>query len=103
MEKGKEEFTGRMMFDNYQKDGSRGTVKGRDKDGIVHLWYDFHSEGMRSVMEIYFKREGDKLVRGIGKMEVKGDTTYYVDPESIAYSATESFEQTDCTVAKSRF
>jgi hypothetical protein len=47
-------LTGKMLYDNFEKDGSRGIVKGTEEKEILKLWYDFQSEGMHSVMEVYF-------------------------------------------------
>jgi hypothetical protein len=58
-------FTGKMLYDNYEKDGSRGTVKGKEDKEIIRLWYDFDSEGMHSVMEVYLKKDNGKLLRGV--------------------------------------
>ncbi|HYC27989.1 MAG TPA: hypothetical protein VEB42_04220 [Chitinophagaceae bacterium] len=78
--------SGRMTFDNFEKDGSTGTVEGVVRDSIIQLIYSFMSEGMHSVMEIYLKRSGDSLLRGVGEIGVKGDTAYFKDPAGIRYS-----------------
>lgn len=87
-------FTGKMLYDNYEKDGSRGTVNGTEDQQIIKLWYDFDSEGMHSVMEVYFKKENGKLLRGIGDMDAKTDTTYFIS--GINYSDKEAFTKVDC-------
>ena len=87
-------FTGKMLYDNYEKDGSRGTVKGKEDKEIIKLWYDFHSEGIHSVMEVYFKKENGKLLRGVGDMDAKTDTTYFIS--GINYSDKEGFNKVDC-------
>lgn len=92
----KNSVTGKMTFDNYQKDGSTGTVNGIIEDNIIKLWYNFASEGMNSVMEIYFKKEGTRLVRGIGPVDVKGDTSYYTDHSAIQYPKEEAFNKIPC-------
>ena len=81
-------ITGKLSFDNYQKDGSSGSVRGIVEDGIIKLVYDFHSEGMQSVMDIYFKHAGDSLVRGIGVIQTRGDTAYFEDPGAIEFSGS---------------
>ncbi|MBA2630340.1 MAG: hypothetical protein H0U84_04885 [Thermoleophilaceae bacterium] len=63
--------TGKLTFDNYEKDGSTGTVHGIIEGNIIKLWYNFASEGMNSVMEIYFKKQGNQLLRGIGPFDAK--------------------------------
>jgi len=94
-------ITGKMVYDNYEKDGSHGTVKGREDGDILKLYYDFNSEGMRSVMEVYFKKVPGGLIRGVGDMNVKGDTTYFTS--GINYSDKEAFSKIDCDKVKEKF
>lgn len=96
-QKGKE-FSGKMLYDNYEKDGSRGTVKGKEDGEIIKLWYDFTSEGMHSVMEVYFKKEVGRLLRGVGSMDAKTDTTYFIS--GINYSDKEAFNKVDCSLVE---
>ena len=93
-QKGKE-LSGKMLYDNFEKDGSRGSVKGKEEGDILKLWYDFNSEGMHSVMEVYFKKDKGRLLRGVGSMDVKTDTTYFTS--GINYSEKEAFNKTDCS------
>lgn len=81
--------TGRLSFDNYEKDGSTGTVSGKIQGDVLKLEYAFVSEGMNSVMELYFKYQDGMLVRGIGEMKSKEDTAYYVNPALIKYDGGE--------------
>jgi len=87
-------ITGKMLYDNYEKDGSRGTVKGKEENEIIKLWYDFTSEGMHSIMEVYFKKENGRLLRGVGDMDAKTDTTYFIS--GVNYSDKEAFTKVDC-------
>lgn len=87
-------FTGKILYDNYEKDGSRGTVKGKEDKEIIKLWYDFDSEGMHSVMEVYFKKENGRLLRGVGDMDAKTDTAYFIS--GINYSDKEAFTKVNC-------
>jgi len=87
-------FTGKMIYDNYEKDGSRGTIKGKEEDGILKLLYDFDSEGRHSVTEVYFKKDNGKLLRGVGDMDAKTDTAYFTS--GINYSDKEAFIKVDC-------
>lgn len=90
-------ITGKLTFDNYQKDGSTGKVEGTVEDGIMKLIYSFQSEGMNSVMEVYFKADGKSLIRGIGEIKVKGDTAMYANPASINYPSGEKLDKVACT------
>jgi hypothetical protein len=95
------EFSGKMLYDNYEKDGSRGTVKGKEEEGILKLWYDFNSEGMHSVSEVYFKKDNGRLLRGVGDMDTKTDTAYFIS--GINYSDKEAFNKVDCNLVKDKF
>lgn len=77
--------SGKLSFDNYEKDGSTGTVHGKLQGDVLKLFYSFASEGMNSVMEVYFKYSDGKLVRGTGDMDNKGDTVYFKNPGAIKY------------------
>ena len=87
-------FSGKMIYDNYEKDGSRGIIKGKEEEGVLKLWYDFESEGMHSVTEVYFKKDNGKLLRGVGDMDNKTDTAYFIS--GINYSDKEAFIKVDC-------
>jgi len=95
-------ITGRLSFDNYEKDGSTGTVKGELRDNVLKLHYSFASEGMKSVMEVYFKEQDGSLVRGIGEMNIRGDTAYFVDPASINYNGS-SLRKTGCEALAAKY
>ena len=88
------DLSGKMLYDNFEKDGSMGTVKGKEDGDILKLWYDFKSEGMHSVMEVYFKKDNGRILRGIGSMDVKTDTTYFTS--GINFSDKEAFNKVDC-------
>ena len=88
--------TGKLSFDNFQKDGSSGTVSGTIDDNILKLVYSFQSEGLHSVMEVYFKIEDSALTHGIGEVATKSDTTYYPHPNDISYPATNRLVKINC-------
>jgi hypothetical protein len=99
-QKGKE-FSGKMLYDNYEKDGSRGIVKGKEDGEILKLFYAFDSEGMHSVTEVYFKKDNGRLLRGVGDMDTKTDTAYFIS--GINYSDKEAFNKVDCNLVKHKF
>lgn len=88
LEQNGKRITGKLSFDNYEKDGSTGTVEGMIENGVVKLIYRFQSEGMNSISEIYFKIAADKLVHGFGEIKVKGDSAYFLNPANISYADT---------------
>lgn len=88
--------TGKLSFNNYEKDSSSGTVTGTVEGNIIKLWYHFASEGMNSVMQIYFRKEGDQLLRGIGPFDAKGDSSFYTDYDAIRYTQDQAFINLRC-------
>lgn len=94
-------ITGKLTFDNYQKDGSSGTVEGRIENDIVRLVYRFQSEGMSSVSEIFFKKAGNNLVHGFGEVKVMGDSAYFTDPAKITY--TDSLIKIECAALAGKY
>lgn len=94
---------GKLSFDNFEKDGSSGMVVGENKQGIMKLWYSFESEGMKSVMEVWFKKQGDFLLRGTGNMNVKSDTSYFTDPDAVDFSDSQKLKKVDCNEVPSKY
>ena len=93
-------IAGKMLYDNYEKDGSRGIVKGKEDGEILKLFYEFNSEGMHSVTEVYFKKDNGRLLRGVGDMDVKTDTAYFIS--GINYSDKEAFNKVDCKLVEEK-
>lgn len=94
---------GKLSFDNYEKDGSTGPVKGKVENDIVKLIYNFQSEGMQSIMEIYFKITEKGLIQGIGEVATKSDTTTYANPEKVNYPAGNELLKTSCEVLNAKY
>ncbi len=97
------ELIGKLAFNNFQKDKSTGSVRGKLEGNIIKLWYDFQSEGMHSVMQVFFKKEGDELIRGFGPVEVRGDSSYFKDPVHIQYDPEQTFKRSDCSTLPSKY
>ena len=95
--------SGKMNFDNYEKDGSSGEVKGVIEKNIVKMWYNFQSEGKHSVMELYFMIEDSSVIHGVGPVSTKGDTAYFSDPSAINFSKDHAFTKTDCSFIPAKY
>ncbi|HEU4632993.1 MAG TPA: hypothetical protein VFS22_03350 [Flavisolibacter sp.] len=88
--------SGAMHFDNYQKDSSKGTIKGSVKKDTVIVWYDFFSEGMHSVMEIVLLKTENGLVRAAGPMETKGDSALFQNHRQLEFDPQQTLRRIDC-------
>lgn len=96
-------ITGKLSLDNFEKDGSSSPVHGTVEGDIIKLWYSFESEGMKSVMETWFKKQGDSLLRGVGPSAVKVDSSYFTDHNAIKFSADQSFQKVDCAEVPGKY
>lgn len=94
---------GTLSFDNFEKDGSTGPVQGNIEDDIIKLWYRFDSEGLRSIMQVWFKKDGDKLLRGIGPMTQNGDSTLFTDVTAITFSKAQPLQKIDCSEVPAKY
>ena len=103
LQKNGNKLSGRLNFDNYQKDGSSGTVEGIQEGEILKLIYSFSSEGMNSVMEVFFRKKGNDLVRGVGEMTAKNDTVYFVQPGQVTYPENAVLKKVDCTEVPDKY
>lgn len=86
--------TGRLSFDNFEKDGSTGTVVGSVDGDVVKLTYTFQSEGTESVTDVYFKTTEEGLVQGIGDMTGNG---HFANESGIAYPPENLLRKIDCS------
>lgn len=96
-------ITGKLTFDNFEKDGSSGDVRGRIDSGIIKLIYSFRSEGMNSVMEVYFKVQGDSLLQGVGERTNHGDTVFFANSSAVTFQKRNPLKKTDCGQLDERF
>jgi hypothetical protein len=99
----KGELSGKLTFDNYEKDGSTGIVIGRKDGDKLKLVYSFSSEGMNSVMDVYFKFRGEDLLRGVGDVQTKGDTAYFTNPSQVNFPEQDVFKKTACDAIPSKY
>lgn len=103
LEQNGNDISGRLTYDNYEKDGSTGTVNGRLENGILKLVYVFQTEGMTSTMETYFKVQNQALVPGTGEMVQRGDTLSFSNPGTLQYDATMLLTKTDCDLFPEKY
>lgn len=95
--------TGKLSFDNYQKDGSSGPVHGTIHGNTIKLWYEFESEGTKSIMEVWFERRENALVRGVGPTVVRKDSSYFSDSAAVRFDEKQSLQKTDCSAIPAKY
>lgn len=81
-------ITGRLVFNNFEKDDSNGKVTGILEANTLKLSYSFSSEGMNSVMEVYFKYKNGNLIRGVGEIGNKADSVFFIDKAAVVFEGS---------------
>ncbi len=87
--------SGRITFDNFEKDSSKGSVSGQKVGDTLKLVYDFESEGMQSKREMYFLETGGELRMGLGQFEPRDGVDVHLGP--LDYRGPISLKPVDCT------
>lgn len=89
-----DQLTGRVAFDNFEKDSSEGTVSGRKVGDTIKLVYDFESEGMQSKRELFFLETGGELRMGLGNFEPRDGVSVPLGP--LDYRGPIALRVVDC-------
>jgi hypothetical protein len=63
--------TGKMTWQPYQKDGARGTLKGKKVGDVITVDYDYMIEGNQQMEEKVFILRGDSLLVKSGELTDK--------------------------------
>lgn len=89
-------ISGLLSYNNYQKDSSAGVFSGTYKDDILLGDYSFFSEGMFSIREVIFKKEGNTFIQGFGPVETEGNKETFIDIKDIYFDTNSIFIKEDC-------
>ena len=57
---------GKLSYDYFEKDHSEGTLVGAFRGDTLYAKYSFQSEGMMSVREVIFLKQGRNYIEGFG-------------------------------------
>ncbi|RYZ50273.1 MAG: hypothetical protein EOP49_14360 [Sphingobacteriales bacterium] len=88
--------TGNLMFKNFEKDSSHGTVIGTTSGDTLKLTYTFQSEGTQSKRDMYFLKDGVKLRMGTGDMQDKDGAMTFTSPKTVLYGNAIVLSKTEC-------
>ena len=84
---------GTLAFNNAEKDSSSGTFTGTytDADATLLGDYTFNSEGVQSVRQVIFKKEGNTFVEGFGATTVVGNRESFTAPINVTFDTSAVF------------
>lgn len=88
--------SGTLHFNNYQIDGSQGTVEGRFHGDTLFVVYDFQAEGAQNRTEEAFLKRGSNLIRGVGDREPMENTYRFTDRGAIDFKTGQIFQPVSC-------
>ena len=66
-------ITGKIKFQNFEKDSSAGDLFGIKNGDTLKLTYRFESEGVTTENEMWFLQKDDRLYEGIGERDTDGE------------------------------
>ena len=81
-----EEVTGILNILPYEKDASKGTLKGKKKENTIRAEWTYVIEGNTQTEEVEFKLEGDKIFQRLGELEEKNGKFLLKETSKIEYS-----------------
>ncbi len=87
--------SGKLRYAWFEKDKNNGTFVGVFDGDTLRADYTFQSEGMTSVREIVFVRNGEKLLQGNGEMTEKDNKVVFVD-RKLDFTNTIELSKTQC-------
>lgn len=87
-------ITGNLTYDYYQKDKSKGTIKGQLKCDTLFADYTFMSEGVESVREVVFIKIANGWVEGYGEIDDKDGKVTFKDRSKITFDNNVVLQET---------
>ena len=89
-------ITGNLTYDYYQKDKTKGTIKGQLKSDTLFADYTFMSEGVESVREVVFIRTANGWVEGYGEIDDKDGKVVFKNRNKITFDNNVVLKETAC-------
>ena len=62
-------ITGTLVYILKEKDSNKGTIQGSMSGNVLVADYTFMSEGIQSIRQVVFKKQGNSFVEGYGNLK----------------------------------
>ncbi len=89
-------ITGTLVYNFHEKDRSKGTIQGRMDGELLIADYSFYSEGVQSVRQVAFKKNGNAFIEGYGDAEDKNGKSIFKNIDSLNFNHSTIFHEIDC-------
>lgn len=87
---------GELSYNFFEKDRSKGTIKGNLKDSIIRALYSFQSEGTESKTPVVFKLSGGQVLEAIAdSMNPQGEPVFPENNEQLKFDSI-PYRKSDC-------
>jgi hypothetical protein len=91
-----DKIEGELSFNFFEKDDSKGQIRGEFKGDTLFVDYDFSAEGVNSRNPLVFLKKDGKLHQGYGEIETYLGKTYFKDHSALKFENGFVFEAIDC-------
>jgi len=88
--------TGTLMYNLYEKDKNQGSIEGLIKGDTLIADYNFTSEGVSSIRQVVFLKQGDQWIEGYGEVEDKGGAVKFKDLSTLTFDNSRSLHKVNC-------
>lgn len=78
------EVSGQLTYDLFEKDSNHGTINGTMKGDTLLAEYTFKSEGVESVREVAFLKNGNDFLALYGDVGEQNGKVVFTDPSALA-------------------
>ena len=91
---------GDLQIEYYQKDKNTGKINGEMKGDTLYAEYTFMSEGLNSIREVAFLKNGNELTEGFGDVEERSGKTVFTNKSKLKFENNIHLTKTKCDTAK---
>lgn len=89
-------ITGTLVYNFYEKDKNKGTIRGKMTGDLLVADYTFNAEGMESVRQVAFKKTGTAFIEGYGDIKTINDKAIFKNIDSLDFSHSPVLSEIDC-------
>ncbi|MFT4023829.1 MAG: hypothetical protein QM664_08620 [Flavihumibacter sp.] len=89
-------LTGSLVYMLNGKDRSIGTLKGKMTGDTLFADYTYQSEGITSTREVAFLRQKDKMLQGVGAVQVKDNHQHFSDHSKLQFNSNMPLTNQHC-------
>lgn len=87
---------GDLLYQFNEKDRNKGTIKGVLHGDTLIADYSFMSEGVNSIRQVVFLKQGDEMIEGFGTVADDKGRMYYKDINTLTFDKSVILKSMTC-------